>query len=129
IDTHPHIHRQPAGAGIASRRASALQPSSHPSSTRVARVKIVTQLEHDQLTPHGIMVVHDHHPADRDRQNHRRGLRGSIFAQVRHDDPVVAIDADTAFGQLGARVDLYTIGSYWDLAGPPTSTSTPSPTC
>jgi hypothetical protein len=53
---------------------------------------------------------------------------GSIFAQVRHDDRVVAIDADTAFGKLGARVDLYTTGSYWDLAGPPTSTSTPSPT-
>jgi hypothetical protein len=29
----------------------------------VVRVKIVTQLEHDQLTLHGIMV-HDHHPAD-----------------------------------------------------------------
>jgi hypothetical protein len=27
----------------------------------------------------------------------------SSFAQVRHDDPVVAIDADTAFGRLGAR--------------------------
>jgi len=54
---------------------------------------------------------------------------GSIFAQVRHDDRVVAVDADTAFGKLGARVDLYTTGSYWDLAGPPTSTSTPSPTC
>ena len=27
---------------------------------------------------------------------------GSIFAQVRHDDPVVAIDANTAFGKLGA---------------------------
>ena len=26
------------------------------------RVKIVTQLEHDQLTPSGLMV-HDHHPA------------------------------------------------------------------
>jgi hypothetical protein len=50
---------------------------------------------------------------------------GSIFAQVRHDDRVVAIDADTAFGKLGARVDLYTTGSYWDLAGPPTRTSTP----
>jgi MinD-like ATPase involved in chromosome partitioning or flagellar assembly len=36
---------------------------------------------------------------------------GSIFAQVRHDDRVVAIDADTAFGRLGARVDLYTTGS------------------
>ena len=28
---------------------------------------------------------------------------GSSFAQVRHDDRVVAIDADTAFGRLGAR--------------------------
>ncbi len=28
---------------------------------------------------------------------------GSSFAQVRHDDPVVAIDADTAFARLGAR--------------------------
>ena len=73
IDTHPHIHRHPAVAGIASRRASAFRPSSHPSSPRVVRVKIVTQLEHDHLTPHGIMV-HDH-PADPDRQNHRRGLR------------------------------------------------------
>jgi len=27
----------------------------------------------------------------------------SSFAKVRHDDPVVAIDADTAFGRLGAR--------------------------
>ena len=54
---------------------------------------------------------------------------GSIFAQVRHDDPVVAIDADTAFGTLGARVDPHATGSYWDLAGSPTSTSTPSPMC
>ena len=53
----------------------------------------------------------------------------SSFAQVRDDDPVVAIDADTAFGTLGARVDPHATGSYWDLAGPPTSTSTPSPTC
>ena len=28
---------------------------------------------------------------------------GSSFTQVRHDDPVVAIDANTAFGRLGAR--------------------------
>jgi hypothetical protein len=40
---------------------------------------------------------------------------------------VVAIDADTAFGKLGARVDPHATGSYWDLAGSPTSTSTPSP--
>ena len=52
---------------------------------------------------------------------------GSSFAQVRHDDRVVAIDADTAFGKLGARVDPHATGSYWDLAGSPTSTSTPSP--
>jgi hypothetical protein len=54
---------------------------------------------------------------------------GSIFAQLRQDDRVVAVDADTAFGKLGARVDLHATGSYWDLAGSPTSTSTPSPTC
>ena len=29
---------------------------------------------------------------------------GLSFTQVRHDDLVVAIDADTAFGTLGARV-------------------------
>jgi hypothetical protein len=73
IHTHPRIHRHAAVAGIASRRASAFHPSSHPSSPRVVRVKMVTQLEHDQRTPHGIMV-HDHHPADPDRQNHRRVL-------------------------------------------------------
>jgi hypothetical protein len=42
---------------------------------------------------------------------------GSIFAQLRQDDRVVAIDADTAFGKLGARVDPHATGSYWDLAG------------
>jgi hypothetical protein len=52
----------------------------------------------------------------------------SIFAQVRHDDRVVAIDADTAFGKLGARVDPHATGSYGDLTVSPTSTSTPSPT-
>ena len=41
---------------------------------------------------------------------------GSIFAQVRLEDRVVAIDADTAFGQLGSRIDPETPGSYWDLA-------------
>src|SRR5258707_15170777 len=54
---------------------------------------------------------------------------GSIFAQLRQDDGVVAAAADTAFGKLGARVDPRATGSLWDLAGPPTSTSTPSPTC
>src|ERR1700694_321453 len=53
----------------------------------------------------------------------------SIFAQLRQDGRVVAIDADASFGKLAARVDLHATGSYWDLAGPPTSTSTPSPTC
>jgi MinD-like ATPase involved in chromosome partitioning or flagellar assembly len=41
---------------------------------------------------------------------------GSIFADLRQDDRVVAIDADTAFGKLGARVDPHVVGSYWDVA-------------
>jgi len=52
---------------------------------------------------------------------------GSGFAQVRHDDRMVAIDADTAFGKLGARVDPHATESYGDLAGSPLSTPTPSP--
>lgn len=42
---------------------------------------------------------------------------GSIFAELRQDDRVVAIDADTAFGKLGSRVDPKAMGSYWELAG------------
>lgn len=41
---------------------------------------------------------------------------GSIFAEVRRQDRVVAIDADTAFGRLGSRIDPRTSGSYWELA-------------
>ena len=41
---------------------------------------------------------------------------GSIFAELRQDDRVVAIDADTAFGKLGSRVDPNATGSYWELA-------------
>ena len=41
---------------------------------------------------------------------------GSVFAELRHDDRVVAIDADTAFGKLGSRVDPKAPGSYWELA-------------
>lgn len=41
---------------------------------------------------------------------------GSIFADLRQDDRVVAIDADTAFGKLGLRVDPNAKGSYWELA-------------
>jgi MinD-like ATPase involved in chromosome partitioning or flagellar assembly len=40
---------------------------------------------------------------------------GSVFAELRQDDRVVAIDADTAFGKLGSRVDPKTQGSYWEL--------------
>ncbi|HZE15780.1 MAG TPA: hypothetical protein VE197_08735 [Mycobacterium sp.] len=29
---------------------------------------------------------------------------------------VVAVDADTAFGRLGSRIDPRASGSYWDLA-------------
>ena len=75
IDTHPHLHRYVAIAGIAS--ASAFVPPFHPSSPEVVCVEIMTQLEHDQSTPSGLMVD-DHHPADPDRQNHRRGLAGGI---------------------------------------------------
>lgn len=41
---------------------------------------------------------------------------GSIFAEYRQDDRVVAIDADTAFGKLGSRIDPNAAGSYWELA-------------
>ncbi|MDT5013008.1 MAG: hypothetical protein QOH57_4625, partial [Mycobacterium sp.] len=41
---------------------------------------------------------------------------GSVFAELRQDDRVVAIDADTSFGKLGSRVDPHAAGSYWELA-------------
>jgi MinD-like ATPase involved in chromosome partitioning or flagellar assembly len=41
---------------------------------------------------------------------------GSVFAELRQDDRVVAIDADTAFGKLGSRIDPNAAGSYWELA-------------
>jgi MinD-like ATPase involved in chromosome partitioning or flagellar assembly len=41
---------------------------------------------------------------------------GSVFAELRQDDRVVAVDADTAFGKLGSRVDPRAQGSYWELA-------------
>ena len=41
---------------------------------------------------------------------------GSVFAELRQDDRVVAVDADTAFGKLGSRVDPRAVGSYWELA-------------
>ncbi|MDT5280817.1 MAG: hypothetical protein QOJ20_2012, partial [Mycobacterium sp.] len=36
---------------------------------------------------------------------------GLSFAQVRQDDRVVVIHADTAFGKLGARIDPHATGS------------------
>jgi MinD-like ATPase involved in chromosome partitioning or flagellar assembly len=41
---------------------------------------------------------------------------GSVFAELRRQDRVVAVDADTAFGRLGSRIDPQTNGSYWELA-------------
>lgn len=41
---------------------------------------------------------------------------GSVFAGLRKEDRVVAIDADTAFGKLASRIDPATSGSYWELA-------------
>lgn len=40
---------------------------------------------------------------------------GSLFAELRQQDHVVAIDADTAFGRLGSRVDPRATGSFWAL--------------
>ncbi|HVQ98962.1 MAG TPA: MinD/ParA family protein [Mycobacterium sp.] len=42
---------------------------------------------------------------------------GSIFAQLRRQDRVVAVDADTAFGRLSSRIDPMASGSYWELTG------------
>jgi MinD-like ATPase involved in chromosome partitioning or flagellar assembly len=41
---------------------------------------------------------------------------GSLLAELRQEDRVVAIDADTAFGKLGSRIDPNVAGSYWELA-------------
>lgn len=41
---------------------------------------------------------------------------GSVFAELRQDDRVVAIDADTGFGKLASRIDPAAAGSYWELA-------------
>jgi MinD-like ATPase involved in chromosome partitioning or flagellar assembly len=41
---------------------------------------------------------------------------GSIFAELRRQDRVVAVDADPAFGRLSNRIDPLTSGSYWELA-------------
>lgn len=40
---------------------------------------------------------------------------GSIFAQLRLQDRIVAIDADTAFGRLSSRIDPRATGSFWEL--------------
>ncbi|MBN9633798.1 MAG: MinD/ParA family protein, partial [Actinobacteria bacterium] len=40
----------------------------------------------------------------------------SLFAELRQEDRVVAVDADTAFGKLGSRVDPKALSSYWELA-------------
>jgi hypothetical protein len=72
-------------------------------------VKIVAHLEHDQLTRSGLMVG-DHHPADPQRQNHRRDLRG-VHLRAGPQDDRVAIEADTASGTLGAWVDPHATGS------------------
>jgi len=42
---------------------------------------------------------------------------GSVFAELRQEDRVVAVDADTAFGKLGSRIDPRAPGSYWELTG------------
>jgi MinD-like ATPase involved in chromosome partitioning or flagellar assembly len=40
---------------------------------------------------------------------------GSVFAELRNEDRIVAIDADTAFGRLAGRIDPTAAGSFWEL--------------
>jgi MinD-like ATPase involved in chromosome partitioning or flagellar assembly len=40
---------------------------------------------------------------------------GSILAELRQQDRVVAIDADTAFGRISRRIDPHANGSFWEL--------------
>jgi MinD-like ATPase involved in chromosome partitioning or flagellar assembly len=40
---------------------------------------------------------------------------GSIFAELRKQDRIIAIDADTAFGRLSSRIDPASTGSFWEL--------------
>jgi MinD-like ATPase involved in chromosome partitioning or flagellar assembly len=40
---------------------------------------------------------------------------GSLFAELRRQDHVVAIDADTAFGRLSSRIDPRSTSSFWGL--------------
>jgi len=40
---------------------------------------------------------------------------GSLFAELRRQDHVVAVDADTAFGRLSSRIDPRSNGSFWEL--------------
>ena len=40
---------------------------------------------------------------------------GSLFAELRKQDRIVAIDADTAFGRLASRIDPASTGSFWEL--------------
>ncbi|KAA1250498.1 MinD/ParA family protein [Mycobacterium simiae] len=40
---------------------------------------------------------------------------GSLLAELRLQDRIVAIDADTAFGRLSSRIDPTASGSFWDL--------------
>jgi MinD-like ATPase involved in chromosome partitioning or flagellar assembly len=40
---------------------------------------------------------------------------GSLLAEIRGHDHVVAIDADTAFGRLSSRIDPASTASFWEL--------------
>ncbi len=44
---------------------------------------------------------------------------GSMLAQLRDEDRVVAVDADTGFGKLGLRVDPRAVSSYYELVTDP----------
>ncbi|WP_272896282.1 ArsA-related P-loop ATPase, partial [Mycobacterium marinum] len=38
---------------------------------------------------------------------------GSLLAELRQQDRIVAVDADTAFGRLSSRIDPTARGSFW----------------
>ncbi len=40
---------------------------------------------------------------------------GSVLAELRRQDRIVAIDADTAFGRLSSRIDPSVADSFWEL--------------
>jgi hypothetical protein len=65
-------------------------------------VTIGAQLEHDQLTPSRLMV-HEHHPSNPDRQNHRRvsrSLGGGEKTRMKWAASALEVDLETKYRRL-----------------------------